>query len=312
VGQKDNGNKNELVTHGKIGDIQTTKKRKKKKEKETTTCFLLEKKTKNKKQKMIHECDCWRDNQNKFHSDYVFTCAVDHQVILKQFRTYRDFSKELRLLRTSSPFFPSLVAAFDDEMVLAMKKEKEDLLQYCQRQPSLMPSETVVRMCNRILESVAAFHQLGMSHRDIKPDNLLVTSDGNIKICDFEMATSNMISKTCCGTESYMSPGVFQCLAFQTSYNTRAADVWSAVIAMFVVATMNPPFLIANHEVDGFQKCPRFQMIESGYFEAFWASFPQLKDLDLRIKSFFEEVMIVNEKDRPCLKKVRAHPFLTE
>ena len=264
------------------------------------------------KTNMTHECDCWRDNQNKFHSDYVFTCEVDRQVIIKKFRSQTTFSSELRILRTKSPFFPMLVASFDEDLVLAMKKEKEDIFQYCQRQPSLLPTETVVRMCNRILDAVSAFHQLGLSHRDVKPENLLVTDEGHVKICDFEMATPNKVSTTCCGTETYMSPGLFQCIAFGSRYDTYAADVWSVVVTMFVVATLTRPFVIVNYEVDRFKKCQLFQMFDTGYLDAFWECFPDLKDLDVKTKSFFEEVMVVDESSRPSLKDIKAHPFLTE
>ena len=45
-------------------------------------------------------------------------------------------------------------------------------------------------------------------HRDIKPSNILVNSRGNIKLCDFGVATEtvNSVANTFVGTSTYMAP----------------------------------------------------------------------------------------------------------
>jgi len=62
-------------------------------------------------------------------------------------------------------------------------------------------------------EALAAVHELGLIHRDVKPGNLMVTRDGRIKLMDFGIARSNSEMRTLhtatgfqLGTPAYMSP----------------------------------------------------------------------------------------------------------
>lgn len=47
---------------------------------------------------------------------------------------------------------------------------------------------TVRALAARLLRALRALHSLGIVHRDVKPDNLIVTSDGKIKVIDFGAA----------------------------------------------------------------------------------------------------------------------------
>uniref|UniRef100_A0ACD5TX53 Uncharacterized protein n=1 Tax=Avena sativa TaxID=4498 RepID=A0ACD5TX53_AVESA len=51
-----------------------------------------------------------------------------------------------------------------------------------------VPEAEARRLMRQLLEGAAAMHDLGVLHRDLKPDNVLVDGHGNLKICDFGMS----------------------------------------------------------------------------------------------------------------------------
>ncbi|KAI9376479.1 kinase-like domain-containing protein [Aspergillus egyptiacus] len=76
-------------------------------------------------------------------------------------------------------------------------------------------------------------------HRDIKPSNILVNSRGNIKLCDFGVATEtvNSIADTFVGTSTYMAPERIQGGAY-----TVRSDVWSVGLTVMELAVGRFPF----------------------------------------------------------------------
>lgn len=76
-------------------------------------------------------------------------------------------------------------------------------------------------------------------HRDIKPSNILVNSRGNIKLCDFGVATEtvNSIADTFVGTSTYMAPERIQGGAY-----TVRSDVWSVGLTVMELAVGKFPF----------------------------------------------------------------------
>src|SRR5947209_2453985 len=76
-------------------------------------------------------------------------------------------------------------------------------------------------------------------HRDIKPSNVLLNSRGNIKLCDFGVATEtvNSIADTFVGTSTYMAPERIQGGAYSIK-----SDVWSVGLTVMELAIGRFPF----------------------------------------------------------------------
>jgi serine/threonine protein kinase len=98
-----------------------------------------------------------------------------------------------------------------------------------------------------LLEGVAHIHEQGIAHRDLKPQNLLLSStddDADIKIADFGFACrvhTPMSLTTRCGTPSYVAPEILK----NSPYDQRA-DMWSVGVILFVLLAGYPPFVEEN------------------------------------------------------------------
>lgn len=57
-----------------------------------------------------------------------------------------------------------------------------------ERYPSGCPEITTKQLTWQILQGIAYCHRLGCVHRDVKPENILITGDGVVKLCDFGFA----------------------------------------------------------------------------------------------------------------------------
>src|SRR5579863_10608744 len=54
--------------------------------------------------------------------------------------------------------------------------------------PGLLPIRKVIEIAAQVAEGLAKAHEAGIAHRDLKPDNLMISSDGFVKILDFGLA----------------------------------------------------------------------------------------------------------------------------
>ncbi|MFQ5706844.1 MAG: serine/threonine-protein kinase [bacterium] len=76
---------------------------------------------------------------------------------------------------------------------------------------SPMPIEDVLNYATQIVEGLQAAHKKGITHRDIKSANIMITEESQVKIMDFDLAKVHgraQLTKigTTLGTAAYMSP----------------------------------------------------------------------------------------------------------
>ncbi len=111
----------------------------------------------------------------------------------------------------------------------------------------LLPPEQVADIGAQVAAALAAAHAAGIVHRDIKPDNILLGSDGSVKITDFGIsrATDDVsVTKTgmIAGTPAYLAPEVAL-----GADPTPASDVFSLGSTLYAAVEGEPPFgLSAN------------------------------------------------------------------
>jgi beta-lactam-binding protein with PASTA domain/tRNA A-37 threonylcarbamoyl transferase component Bud32 len=116
------------------------------------------------------------------------------------------------------------------------------LREVLRRRGRLRPDEAV-SVLEPILNALAAAHRAGLVHRDVKPENVLICTDGTVKVVDFGLARAVAAPSTSTqagmvlGTVAYVSPE-------QVARGTSDArtDVYSAGILLFELLTGAPPY----------------------------------------------------------------------
>lgn len=106
----------------------------------------------------------------------------------------------------------------------------------------------------QLARGVAYMHSMGVAHCDLKPENLLLTCNGALKISDFgnaecfQMAweTEVHLSSGICGSKPYIAPEQFK----DREFDPRNVDVWAAGVIYMVMRTGSYLWQVANVEED--------------------------------------------------------------
>ncbi len=101
-----------------------------------------------------------------------------------------------------------------------------------------------VRIIKDAARALAEAHKNGMIHRDIKPDNIMMTGDGEVKVADFGLVKSADVEKDLgisrsmlMGTPHYMAPEQFEGVA-----PDPRVDIYALGITLFEMVTGKKPF----------------------------------------------------------------------
>ncbi|MFC3759816.1 Stk1 family PASTA domain-containing Ser/Thr kinase [Tenggerimyces flavus] len=113
---------------------------------------------------------------------------------------------------------PNVVAVFDQgedngTLFLAMEYVPGRTLRQLMRERGPLPPATALELMEKVLQALAAAHDAGIIHRDVKPENVLLGNDGSVKVADFGLAraisaaTSGTATQgLLIGTVSYLAP----------------------------------------------------------------------------------------------------------
>ncbi|XP_062549599.1 testis-specific serine/threonine-protein kinase 3-like [Armigeres subalbatus] len=87
-------------------------------------------------------------------------------------------------------------------------------------------------------------HELGVAHRDLKCENILISTNFNVKLSDFGFARHVMkdgaaeLSSTYCGSFDYAAPEILK----GQPYDPRASDMWAYGVLLYVMLNKSMPF----------------------------------------------------------------------
>jgi serine/threonine protein kinase len=162
----------------------------------------------------------------RFEQEYNAARALDHPNIVRAI----DFGKE-----NESPY---LVMEFVDGESLGQRLDREHRL----------TESDAIQIIAQVAQGLDRAHELGLVHRDVKPDNILITGDGKAKLTDLglvkEIDADLNLTRTGrgLGTPHFMAPE-----QFRNAKNADArCDIYSLAATLYMTVTGELPFQSAG------------------------------------------------------------------
>ncbi|CAN8244356.1 unnamed protein product [Cochlearia groenlandica] len=164
--------------------------------------------------------------------------------------------------------------------------------------PGALGEKTARKYFRDIVAGLMYLHAHNVIHGDIKPDNLLVTSSGTVKIGDFSVSQvfkddDDQLRRSP-GTPVFTAPEC--CLVSGVTYSGRVADTWAVGVTLYFMISGQYPFL-ADTLQDTYDKIVNNPLILPDGLN------PLLKDL-------IEGLLCKEPSRRMTLKNVTEHPWV--
>lgn len=171
------------------------------------------------------------------------------KVLRPEYMSDEDFLKKFRSesLAVASLSHQNIVNVYDVgnedglNYIVMEYVEGIDLKDYIKKKGSLDYKETL-DIIKQIAKALEHAHKNGVVHRDIKPQNILITEEGLVKVADFGIARASTAStmtntKTVLGSVHYVSPE-----QAKGSFTDNRTDIYSIGIVMYELLTGQLPF----------------------------------------------------------------------
>ena len=155
------------------------------------------------------------------------------------------FKQEIRLARRIT--HPNVLRTHDlgeanGLRFLSMEFVKGLTLKHLLESGDILPTPVALRIAKQVCAGLAAAHEVGVIHRDIKPQNIIIEPTGGLKIMDFGIARLTedrgmTAAGTVIGTPDYMSPEQARGLSLDFR-----SDIYSTGIVLYEMFTGTLPF----------------------------------------------------------------------
>ena len=160
-----------------------------------------------------------------------------------------------------------------------------------------LSEEESKRIFFQIAQAMDHLHSLGVSHRDVKLENVLFDNNRNIKLIDFGFSTvcqAGKKLKVFCGTPSYMAPEIVRRL----EYEGRPVDIWSMGILLYALLCGCFPFRAKSYP-------DLYRRIARGTF-----SIPD--ELSAPVKDLLRQLLGTEISQRITSGPILRHPWLQQ
>ena len=206
--------------------------------------------------------------------------------------------RELRVMSTLN--HPNLLRVIDEiylkDLIIVITEycENGDLITFITSNSFLMLS-MARRIFMQIVEGVNYLHQRNIAHRDLKPDNIFLDQDLNVKIGDFGLAKTSQkgqLFNTLCGTFYYLAPEIIK----HQDYDGIKCDIWSLGIILYSMIFGTLPWRSTNHQ----------QLIEEiCRGDLAWPS-----EINVEATEIIKRCTCLDPKQRPTCEEILQMPWL--
>lgn len=224
--------------------------------------------------------------------------------LLGEYMQIKQLKNEIRIMRkTNSPLCVRLYRVYEDEDNVFFVMEYlpyGNLLQRLMKVKKFGENEAALLMRN-LFDALSYFETIGVIHRDIKLENILMVSDCNnfeIKVIDFGLGCFvEKIDYLKCGSPGFIAPEVLQ-----GHYYTSKIDIFSAGIVCYTILTGKLPFYSKNPRVilEKNEKC------EINLDQKHW------KNLSALSCNFIRGVLTKDPLSRPSVDQALYHPWISK
>jgi serine/threonine-protein kinase 11 len=152
----------------------------------------------------------------------------------------------------------------------------------------------------QLLEAVSYIHSEKIVHGDIKPDNLMFTEDGVLKMSDFgvaeelnDLGESDALSKSS-GSPAFQPPEI---ASGSSMFSPTKVDVWAVGIVLYIMTVGKYPF-------SGSNVYTLYESISKGEYALPENQDPQLKDL-------LQGILQVDPRRRLSIQQIQSHTWVT-
>src|SRR5271167_3131264 len=182
--------------------------------------------------------------------DLILGRAVALKVLFPELSTDHTFVERFRreAQAAANLSHPNIVPVFDwgqsdSTYFIVMEYVDGEALSAIIRTQAPLDQTQAASISSDIAKALSYAHRHGVVHRDVKPGNVLITSDGQVKVTDFgiarAMGSDEQVTQTglVMGTATYFSPEQAQGLEVD-----QRSDIYSLGVVLYEMLTGKPPF----------------------------------------------------------------------
>ncbi|CAL4975340.1 unnamed protein product [Urochloa decumbens] len=173
------------------------------------------------------------------------------------------------------------------------------------------PERALAEVAARCLQGLAHAHSRGVAHLDMRPDNLLANSGGDVKIGDFSVSKilydgerRRRRVSVAAGSPMYLSPERFEPDARAGPRGAAAADVWGLGVTVLELFLGSCPFL-----GPGGVKLP-FEKLRQAICDGEPPSPPESAAASPELRGFLAACLQKDPRRRATVAQLLAHPFV--
>jgi len=224
------------------------------------------------------------------------------------FKHLRLFKNEVKILsKLKHPNITTLYEVSDNDLLYQEDQnfiayitfelaEKGDMFDYVSRTGSF--SEPLARHYFKILlDALEYIHNQGYAHRNLKLENLLLTSDYQLKVADFgHSSLDNVLEDSM--TSNYSAPEIYA----KIPHSGIKADLFSLGVLLFIIVAGHPPFNKAGMQDKWFK-------IFCSSNTKFWMNMELRRKFSQEFKDLVNRLLSIKAEERLSINHIRAHEW---